>query len=247
MILAGEVMVDGRMVDKAGTPVAEDSELEVLSRQLRYVSRGGFKLEGAIQDFALDFSGKVVLDVGASTGGFTDCALQNGAVRVYAVDVGYGQLDWKLRRDERVVNMERCNIRTLRPESIGQAIDIATMDVSFISTRLIFPVLKPLLSKDGIILSLIKPQFEAGREKVGKKGVVRDPLVHQEVLCRCIAAAAEQGLACRQITFSPLRGPEGNLEYFILLKPGTAALEAVEDCVYKVVTRAHHVLEAERR
>ena len=240
MILAGEVQVDGHMVDKAGTAVEEMAELEIFSRQLRYVSRGGLKLEGAINDLAVDFAGRTVMDVGASTGGYTDCALQHGASQVYAVDVGYGQLDWKLRQDPRVVNMERCNIRQVRLEDIGKQFDIITMDVSFISTRLIFPVLKPLLKPEGVILSLIKPQFEAGRKQVGKKGVVRDPEIHRQVLLQCIAAAAEQELRCVAISYSPLRGPEGNIEYFILLAPGAGPAAVGADQVDRTVQAAHH-------
>lgn len=244
MILAGEVRVNGQRVDKAGTPVAEAAAIRVDSRQLRYVSRGGLKLEGAIRDFAIDFKDKTVIDVGASTGGYTDCALQNGAVRVYAIDVGYGQLDWKLRNDERVINMERTNIRGVKPEDIGEAADIIVMDVSFISTALIFPVLKPLLKPEGTIVSLIKPQFEAGRDKVGKKGVVRDPRVHEEVLQKCIAAAANCGLGCTGITFSPVRGPEGNIEYFIHLHNEGSGMEAMAEKIGAAVAAAHEATEA---
>ncbi|HBK53991.1 MAG TPA: TlyA family rRNA (cytidine-2'-O)-methyltransferase, partial [Syntrophomonas wolfei] len=168
MILAGEVRVNGQMVDKPGTTVDEEARIELKSHLSRYVSRGGFKLEKAIEDFRLDFSQRVVLDIGASTGGYTDCALQHGAIKVFALDVGYGQLDWKLRNDPRVINLERRNIRYFSREELGEAVDIITMDVSFISTTLLFPVIKELLKEDGVIVSLIKPQFEAGRDKVGK-------------------------------------------------------------------------------
>ncbi|MDO4540423.1 MAG: TlyA family RNA methyltransferase [Syntrophomonadaceae bacterium] len=239
MILAGEVTVNGQRVDKAGAPISEDAVLAVNSRQLRYVSRGGLKLEGAIRDFAVDFRDKTVIDVGASTGGYTDCALQNGASRVYAIDVGYGQLDWKLRNDERVINMERTNIRAVRPADIGMLADIIVMDVSFISTALIFPVLKNLLKPEGSVIGLIKPQFEAGREQVGKKGVVRDPRVHAAVLEKCIAAAASEGLGCNGITPSPLRGPEGNIEFFILLHKDAPVMTEVNARIGEVVAAAH--------
>lgn len=244
MILAGEVWVNGRRVDKAGAPVAADANIAVNSRQLRYVSRGGLKLEGAARDFALDFRDKVVIDVGASTGGYTDYALQNGAARVYAIDVGYGQLAWKLRGDERVIVRERTNIRGVRPRDIGEAVDLIVMDVSFISTTLIFPVLQPLLKPEGMIVSLIKPQFEAGRDQVGKNGVVRDPKIHAAVLQRTIAAAQAAGLGCHGVTASPIQGPEGNIEFFILLHNGGPGRPETAERIGAVVAAAHAAVKA---
>jgi 23S rRNA (cytidine1920-2'-O)/16S rRNA (cytidine1409-2'-O)-methyltransferase len=247
MIIAGEVWVDGKRIDKPGTKVDENAEIKVQSRRTQYVSRGGFKLEGAIQDFNIDFQAKVVLDVGASTGGYTDCALQNGAIKVFAVDVGYGQLDWSLRSDSRVVVFERTNIRYFTPDKLGELVDVITMDVSFISTTLIFPVLTHLLKEDGEVVSLIKPQFEAGKEKVGKKGVVKDPAVHREVLLRCIDAAGQSGLSCVGISYSPIKGPEGNIEYFIHLKKQLEPLEQILEKVFEVVRKAHVVLEGKAK
>jgi 23S rRNA (cytidine1920-2'-O)/16S rRNA (cytidine1409-2'-O)-methyltransferase len=238
MIMAGEVRIASKLMDKPGVKVNREADITIQSSRLPYVSRGGFKLEGAIKDFQLVFSGKTVLDIGASTGGYTDCALQNGAQKVYAVDVGYGQLAWSLRSDPRVIVWERTNIRYFRLEDLGEKVDMITMDVSFISTTLIFPVLKDLLKGHGEIVSLIKPQFEAGREKVGKKGVVKDPAVHCEVLERCIVAAQTQGLNCVGITFSPITGPKGNIEYFIYLRPDAAALADMKTSVAEVVKRA---------
>ena len=219
-IMAGLVFVDGQRSDKPGTPVAEDASVEVRGHALRYVSRGGLKLEKAMQTFPITLEGKVCADIGASTGGFTDCMLQNGAAKVYAVDVGYGQLDWKLRSDARVVCLERTNARYLSTEQIPEALDFASIDVSFISLKLIFPALYALLCEGGEVASLIKPQFEAGREKVGKKGVVRDPDVHLEVLENFLTHAKDSGFTVLDITFSPIRGPEGNIEYLGYLESG---------------------------
>ena len=212
-IMAGLVFVNGQRVDKPGTAVANDAQIEVRGRALPYVSRGGLKLEKAMKTFPITLEGKICADIGASTGGFTDCKLQNGAARVYAVDVGYGQLDWKLRNDPRVVCLERTNARYLDHEQVPDVLDFASIDVSFISLKLIFPALYSLLREGGEIACLIKPQFEAGREKVGKKGVVRDPAVHEEVLQNFLALAAELELTVRNLTFSPVRGPEGNIEF----------------------------------
>ena len=217
-IMAGLIYVDGQRVDKPGTAVANEAELEVRGHTLRYVSRGGLKLEKAMQTFPITLEGKTCADIGASTGGFTDCMLQNGARRVYAVDVGYGQLDWKLRSDERVVCLERTNARYLGTEQIPEPLDFASIDVSFISLKLIFPALYPLLREGGEIACLIKPQFEAGREKVGKKGVVRDPAVHLEVLQQFLRHAKENNFTVLGITYSPIRGPEGNIEYLGFLR-----------------------------
>jgi len=213
VIMAGQVFVDDQKVDKAGAPVTEGQNVEIRGKTLPYVSRGGLKLEKAMAAFPIDLNGAVCADIGASTGGFTDCMLQNGAEKVYAVDVGYGQLDWKLRSDPRVVCMERTNARYLTPEQIPDPLDFASIDVSFISLKLIFPALYGLLRQGGEIACLIKPQFEAGREKVGKKGVVRDPAVHLEVLEHFLDHAREAGFSVKDITFSPITGPEGNIEY----------------------------------
>ena len=218
VIMAGSVFVAGQRVDKPGTSVANEAEIEVRGHVLRYVSRGGLKLEKAMKSFPLTLEGKICADIGASTGGFTDCMLQNGAVKVYSVDVGYGQLDWKLRNDPRVVCMERTNARYLTHEEIPDELDFASIDVSFISLKLIFPALHGLLREGGEIACLIKPQFEAGREKVGKKGVVRDPAVHLEVLENFLVHAKESGFTVVDVTYSPIRGPEGNIEYLGYLR-----------------------------
>ena len=212
-IMSGIVFVGGQRCDKAGTPVAADAVIEVRGHALRYVSRGGLKLEKAMTEFPISLTDAVCADIGASTGGFTDCMLQNGAKKVYAVDVGYGQLDWKLRSDARVVCMERTNARYLTHEQIPDELDFASVDVSFISLKLILPALAGLLKPDGHAVCLVKPQFEAGREKVGKKGVVRDPAVHLEVLEHFLEHAKESRFTVLGLTYSPIRGPEGNIEY----------------------------------
>jgi len=211
--MAGEVFVGESKETKAGAQIEENAAITVKGNSLRYVSRGGLKLEKAMELWPISLTGKVCADIGASTGGFTDCMLQNGAVRVYAVDVGYGQLAWSLRSDERVVSLERTNARYLTREQIPQPLDFASVDVSFISLALILPPLKGLLKADGEVVCLIKPQFEAGKEKVGKKGVVRDPAVHLEVLEAFLRHAAAAGFAVKGLTYSPIRGPEGNIEY----------------------------------
>ena len=220
MIMSGLVFVDGQRVDKAGTAVPNDAQIEVRGNTLRYVSRGGLKLEKAMTTFGLKLDGCICADIGASTGGFTDCMLQNGATKVYAVDVGYGQLDWKLRSDERVVCMERTNARYLDRDQIPDELDFASIDVSFISLKLILPAVHRVLKEGGHVACLIKPQFEAGREKVGKKGVVRDPDVHLEVLENFLTHAKDSGFTVLDITFSPIRGPEGNIEYLGYLESG---------------------------
>lgn len=220
VIMAGIVYVDGQKEDKAGTTFADTVQIEVRGSTLRYVSRGGLKLEKAVESFALDLGGKVCMDVGASTGGFTDCMLQNGAGKVYAVDVGHGQLDWKLRNDRRVVCMEKTNIRYVTPEAVPEALDFASIDVSFISLTKVLGPVKALLKEDGQVVCLIKPQFEAGREKVGKKGVVRERAVHLEVICMVMAYARQIGFWVAGLDFSPVRGPEGNIEYLLHLKNG---------------------------
>ncbi len=218
MIMEGCVFVDGQREDKAGASFPDTVAIEVQGDTLRYVSRGGLKLEKALSSFDIEIAGKICMDVGASTGGFTDCMLQNGAAKVYAVDVGYGQFAWKLRQDARVVCMEKTNIRYVTPEDIADPIDFATADVSFISlTKILVPV-RQLLAEDAEMVCLIKPQFEAGREKVGKKGVVRDPDVHRAVIGTVAAFARENGFAVLGIDYSPIKGPEGNIEYLIYIK-----------------------------
>ena len=212
-IMAGIVYVNGEKVDKPGTMVDHQADITVRGSQMPYVSRGGLKLEKALAVFSIDVSGKTVADIGASTGGFTDCALQKGAARVFAIDVGYGQLAWSLRNDGRVVSMERTNIRAVTPEDIGTAIDLAVIDVSFISLAKVLPVVHKLLAASGVIVALIKPQFEAGRDKVGKKGVVRDSAIHRDVIRQVLYQARQDGLYPQGLTFSPVKGPEGNIEY----------------------------------
>ena len=213
MIMAGQVYVDGRKVDKAGTQVGPGCAIEVRGRALPYVSRGGLKLEKAMQLWPIALNGAVCADIGASTGGFTDCMLQNGAQKVYAVDVGYNQLDYRLRTHRQVVCMERTNARYLTGEQIPEPLDFFSVDVAFISLRLILPPMRPLVREGAQAVCLVKPQFEAGREKVGKKGVVRDPAVHLEVLEHFLDHAREAGFSVKDITFSPITGPEGNIEY----------------------------------
>ena len=213
LIMSGEVYVNGQKCDKAGTPVDSEALIEVRGSVCPYVSRGGLKLEKALRDFGVDPTGFVCSDSGASTGGFTDCLLQKGAKKVFAIDVGYGQLAWSLRTDERVVCMERTNIRYVKPEDLGEPLDLSVVDVSFISLKIVLPAIKALLKPTGQILCLIKPQFEAGKDKVGKKGVVRDPAVHAEVLENFLTLAAELQLTVRNLTFYPVKGPEGNIEF----------------------------------
>ena len=219
-IMSGLVFVNGQRVDKPGTAIPNDAKIEIRGNTLKYVSRGGLKLEKAMAEFPIELNGCICGDIGASTGGFTDCMLQNGASKVYSVDVGYGQLAWKLREDPRVVCMERTNARYLTHEQIPQELDFASVDVSFISLGLILPALDGLLSPEGEAVCLVKPQFEAGREKVGKKGVVRDPAVHLEVLETFLHHAKENHFTVLGITYSPIRGPEGNIEYLGYLRHG---------------------------
>ena len=241
VIMAGHVFVAGRRSDKPGMAVANDAAIEVRGAALRYVSRGGLKLEKAMQTWPITLAGKTCADIGASTGGFTDCMLQNGAEKVYAVDVGYGQLDWRLRNDPRVVCLERTNARYLSMEEIPQPLDFASIDVSFISLKLIFPALYQLLRQGGEIACLIKPQFEAGREKVGKKGVVRDSAVHLEVLEHFLEHARDNHLAVLGVTYSPIRGPEGNIEYLGYLRKSEEPDAAID--LRAVVTASHETLK----
>lgn len=242
VILSGGVLVDGERADKPGTEIALSSAIEIKGDACRYVSRGGLKLEKAVESFGLSFAGQVCMDIGASTGGFTDCMLQNSAVKVYAVDVGYGQLAWKLRTDERVVNFERTNIRYITKEQIPEEIDFFSVDVSFISLALVLPVAKELLKQGGFGVCLIKPQFEAGREKVGKKGVVRDPSVHEEVIIRIVNFCKEIHLSPLALDFSPIKGPQGNIEYLLLVQkePKGSAVDGEE--IEKTVRTAHENL-----
>ncbi len=221
VIMSGIVYVDGQKEDKAGQTFADTANIEVRGSTLKYVSRGGLKLEKAMECFDVSVKDKVCIDIGASSGGFTDCMLQNGAKKVYAVDVGHGQLAWKLRNDTRVVVMEKTNIRYVKPDDIGESIDFASIDVSFISLSKVLPAAYNLLGECGEIVALIKPQFEAGREKVGKKGVVREKSTHIEVIQNCFAYARENGFFVRELEFSPVKGPEGNIEYlYHLVKSG---------------------------
>ena len=249
IIMSGIVYVDDNKEDKAGTTFPENVKIEVRGNTLRYVSRGGLKLEKAMREFDIKLDGNICMDVGASTGGFTDCMLQNGAVKVYSVDVGHGQLDWKLRNDERVVCMEKTNIRYVTEDDIEDKLDFASIDVSFISlTKVLMPV-KNLLKEQGEIVCLIKPQFEAGREKVGKKGVVRDRKVHAEVIEQVITYAESIELYPLALTFSPVKGPEGNIEYLLYLskdetKRNMSKSVHVED-IEQVVTLSHNTLDKE--
>lgn len=238
VIMSGIVYVDGQKEDKAGQTFADTANIEVRGSTLKYVSRGGLKLEKAMECFDVSVKDKVCMDIGASSGGFTDCMLQNGAKKVYAVDVGHGQLSWKLRNDTRVVVMEKTNIRYVKPEDIGESIDFASIDVSFISLSKVLPAAYNLLGERGEIVALIKPQFEAGREKVGKKGVVREKSTHIEVIQNCFAYAGENGFFVRELEFSPVKGPEGNIEYlYHLVKSGDIDsdidIEAVVDTAHE--------------
>ncbi|PNV61228.1 TlyA family rRNA (cytidine-2'-O)-methyltransferase [Clostridium sp. chh4-2] len=243
IIMSGIVYVDGQKEDKAGTTFEDTVNIEVRGATLKYVSRGGLKLEKAMTHFGVTLEGKVCMDVGSSTGGFTDCMLQNGAVKVYAVDVGHGQLAWKLRNDERVVCMEKTNIRYVTPEDIGDQIEFSSIDVSFISLTKVLGPVKQLLKEDGQIVCLIKPQFEAGREKVGKKGVVREKSTHLEVIETVINYAITIGFEVLGLEFSPIKGPEGNIEYLLYLQnheSGTYEMIPVD--AKAVVEEAHAVL-----
>lgn len=241
VIMSGVVYVDGRKADKPGMAVPAAAAVEVRGDKLPYVSRGGLKLEKAMKAFPIHLEGIVCADIGASTGGFTDCMLQNGAAKVYAVDVGRGQLAWKLRSDPRVVCLERTNARYLSREQVPEELAFASVDVSFISLKLILPPLAALLAEGGQVVSLVKPQFEAGREKVGKKGVVRDPAVHLEVLERYLDHAGEAGLTVRGLTYSPIRGPEGNIEYLGFLQKGGGVAEPFD--LKSLVEESHRCLK----
>ena len=250
VIMAGSVYVDGQKEDKAGSVFDEESaQIEVRGHALPYVSRGGLKLEKALQVFPITLTDKICMDIGASTGGFTDCMLQNGAAKVYSVDVGYGQLDWKLRQDRRVICMEKTNFRYMTPEDIPDVLDFASVDVSFISLDKILTPAYALLKEQGEMVALIKPQFEAGREKVGKKGVVRDPKVHEEVIAKIVRHADEVSFEVLDLSYSPIRGPEGNIEYLIHLKKNPERvvypeiLAVFEKKIKEIVEEAHRELE----
>jgi len=243
-IMAGKVFVGGKKVDKAGTLVAADADITVTGDGIGYVSRGGLKLAKALVAFGIDLHDKVMADIGASTGGFTDCALQNRAARVFAIDVGYGQLAWSLRTDPRVVCMERTNIRDVTGETLGVVMDFVVIDVAFISLDKVLPVAKNLLSPTGQLVALIKPQFEAGREKVGKKGVVRDPEIHYEVICRILAVSRQLGFHPAGITYSPVKGPEGNIEYLLYLTVAGDGSDTDDNMARQVVQEAHSCLNS---
>lgn len=243
MIMEGNIFVENQREDKAGAAFDTEVEITVKGNTLKYVSRGGLKLEKAMTHFGITLEGKVCMDIGASTGGFTDCMLQNGAVKVYSVDVGYGQFAWKLRQDPRVVCMEKTNIRYVTPADIDDVLDFASVDVSFISlTKVLIPA-RELLRDGGEMVCLIKPQFEAGREKVGKKGVVRDKAVHEEVVERIIEFASQNGFFVKNLEYSPIKGPEGNIEYLVYIrKDETGGVDAAVD-IEAVVDAAHGELD----
>ena len=247
-IMAGNVYVDGQKEDKAGTKVAVTAKLEVKGNQMKYVSRGGYKLEKAMDVFGIRLDGKICLDIGASTGGFTDCMLQNGASKVYAIDVGYGQFAWKLRNDERVVCLEKTNVRYVTHEQVPDEGDFASIDVSFISLTRVLPAVLGVLGEKGQLVCLIKPQFEAGREKVGKKGVVRDSSVHREVIEMIVEYVRTQSLGILGLDFSPIKGPEGNIEYLIYLDKSRSGMheDEVQARVDTVVAQSHKILSGEK-
>ncbi len=243
VIMAGLVYVENQKADKCGTSYDENVKIEVRGSALKYVSRGGLKLEKAINNFDLDLNDKITMDIGASTGGFTDCMLQNGAKKVYSIDVGYGQLAWKLRTDERVVNLERTNMRKVTREQVPDDIDFFSVDVSFISLKLILPVARELMAENAQAVCLIKPQFEAGREKVGKKGVVRDPKVHCEVVANIYNFCLENGFDVLNLDFSPIKGPEGNIEYLIHLQKSDDPKSYTDVTPEQLVERSHAQLD----
>lgn len=241
IIMSGLVYVDGQKADKPGVSYEESVSLEVRGAVCPYVSRGGLKLEKALRDFGVKPLGYVCSDSGASTGGFTDCLLQQGAKKVFAIDVGYGQLDWKIRSDDRVVVMERTNIRYVTPEQLGEPLDLSVVDVSFISLKIVLPTIKTLLKPTGQVVCLIKPQFEAGKEKVGKKGVVRDPATHEEVLDQFVALAGELAFQILGLTYSPVKGPEGNIEFLAHLS--LDHVKGIQPDTAEVVRQAHEALD----
>ena len=239
LIMAGVVYVNNQKADKPGTTVKDDEIDEVRSNPLKYVSRGGLKLEKAMKEFTIDLNGKLCADIGASTGGFTDCMLQNGAAKVYAIDVGYGQLAWKLRTDERVINMERTNFRYVTHEIIPDELDFCSVDVSFISLSIIIPVMRELMANNGEAVCLIKPQFESGKDKVGKKGVVRDKSVHIETVQKTLDMIVANNMTVLGLTYSPVKGPEGNIEYLVHIRK-TANGENLCSVTAEDVVKASH-------
>ena len=242
LIMAGQVYIDGQKAYKAGDKVKEGQMIEIKGGQLPFVSRGGLKLDKSVKCFGLDLNGCVCADIGASTGGFTDCMLQNGAIKVYAIDVGYGQLAWQLRNDPRVVNMERTNVRYLEVDTIEDDVNFISIDVSFISLKLVLPVAYNLLADGGELVALIKPQFEAGREEVGKKGVVRDIEIHRKVIRNTIETASELGFSVKGLDFSPIKGPEGNIEFLLYLnKDGKCDCDVTEECIISVTDNSHQM------
>ncbi len=243
LIMAGQVYVNGQKAQKSGDTVKDADVLEVRGEKMPYVSRGGYKLEKAVAAFALNLSDCVCMDIGASTGGFTDCMLQNGAKKVYAIDVGYGQLAWSLRSDKRVVNLERTNFRYVTREQVPEEIDFASVDVAFISLRLIVPVMHELLKADGQAVCLIKPQFEAGREHVGKKGVVRDKAVHETVVREICAFLLESGFSLLHLDYSPIKGPQGNIEYLVHIRKSAEPQSFLTLGAAEVVAASHAALD----
>ena len=244
IIMTGKVLVDDKKIDKAGTLVNHDCEIRLLGEDIPFVSRGGLKLNKAIEEFKLDLNEKIAADIGASTGGFTDCMLQHGAAKVYAIDVGYGQLAWKLRQDSRVINMERTNIRNVTRDMLDDNLNFASIDVAFISLDKVLPVAFDLLGEAGEVVALIKPQFEAGREHVGKKGVVKDKSIHIAVIEKVLKVAAEIGFKVQALSFSPIKGPEGNIEYLTyLLKNQDVSIDEFNDIIIKTVNEAHEELD----
>jgi len=243
-IMAGDVYVDGNKEDKAGTKIDVNSNIDVRGREMPYVSRGGFKLEKAMAEFPVELIGKICMDIGSSTGGFTDCMLQNGASKVYSIDVGYGQLAWKLRNDERVICMEKTNVRYITEEQVPDKPEFASVDVSFISLTKVIPPALAIMADNAQLICLIKPQFEAGREKVGKKGVVRDKKVHEEVIIKIIDFAFEIGINVIGISFSPIKGPEGNIEYLIMLDRKNVGLskEEAHKAAHDITEESHDLL-----
>ncbi len=246
LIMAGQIFVNNEKFDKPGTTIKYTDKIELRGSTLKYVSRGGLKLEKAVENFNLDLSDKICADIGASTGGFTDCMLQNGAKKVYSIDVGYGQLAWKLRTDERVVNLERTNFRYVTKEQIPDYLDFCSVDVSFISLSIIVPVMRTLMSDGATAVCLIKPQFEAGRDKVGKKGVVRDLSVHIEVIEKIIDMVLKNNFSILNLDFSPIKGPEGNIEYLIHIKKTSNPENLIEVTAKDIAELSHNVLKGEK-
>ena len=247
LIMAGQVYINGQKVLKAGTTLKDSDTIEVRGKQMPFVSRGGLKLQKAVDVFGVELENTVCMDIGASTGGFTDCMLQHGAKKVYAIDVGYGQLAWKLRTDDRVVNLERTNFRYVTREIIPDEVDFASVDVSFISLKLILPVMRELLKENAQAVCLIKPQFEAGREKIGKKGVVREISTHIEVVKMIYDFALESGFSILNLDFSPVKGPEGNIEYLIHLEKNDEPVSYIQTNIEDMVKNSHNILDSKEK